>query len=704
MLNIAIRYLQSLSHATTRFSFNKRFLNLNLFIAFLIIVIVAQSLYSYGYRNSRDVHNHLLLLKNEAYSSNYDSLLTKYEPKIFNSFPLEKKCNLYFDQLHQNNNAWILNNFDTAGYDDNYINFQDFLDFKRTAEKDMVFNEAKILELEKEFNSRSWDSIKVDQRIIDAVTTLRIFGKCFIETEESKKVGFMSSIFEDNKKEKDQLNEGKDLDTQQHLCEDTEARIFPWLSNILPSYTRWDGTVINNHLPDLSKSQSTYDDDEFHSHIKKDHIPETNCFLKNFRYSINGRGIVISASNGQKDELMRLGLILRATNNKLPIQIIHKGDLSEKNQKELIHQFRRPINLDNLPLSFEKLPIHTAPKFPAQDLWFVNVERSIKTEFEGYFQKYANKLLAYLFNSFEDMILIDTDTVPFVDLESILKLPAFEEKGAFFFQDRQLRGSNTQNQVNYFKRLFPSKLDNFFFNIPLVTDFTLKNRFIGDLRNHFMESGVVAVKRTTHFTGMLSAVQLNFWSITARKIHGDKELFWLGQSIAGNENYEFNALGAASIGELTPNDNKLFPKSPANELCGNHPGHINGYDNQTLLWINSGFTFCKNTDAANFDAGKPLFKQYDGEKLKQHYKSVTRIRSAIVPPPQEIPGNNDQGNPDLGWSDAHKYCFSYTWCAYDGVGDMSNDIKKGLLVNFDNQQTRVFDFFGDLWMNGVRKK
>ena len=706
MINQALRYLQSLRHLASNFSFNKRLINLNVFIFVLILIIIAQSLYSYGFKDS-DSHHHLLLLKNEVYSTNYDSILTKYEPKTFNNFPFEKKCNLYFDHLHKSNHDWILNNFDTKGYDDNYITFQDFLEFKKTAEKNMVFDEAKILELEKEFNERSFDSIKVDQRIIDAVTTLRIFGKCFIEVDDSKKPGFISSIFEDNKKQgEDEKEVEKQNKVQQDLCHDTEARIFPWLSNILPTYTRWNGEV-SQGLPDLSKTQSNYDDnEEFHSHGKANEKREnvrTNCFLKSFKNAMNGKGIVISASDGQKDELMRLALILRATDNKLPIQVMHKGDLSEKNQKELIHQFRRPIKLENLPLSFERLALHQAPKFPPQDLWFVNVENSINKDYKQYFKKYANKLLAYLFNSFEDMILIDTDTVPFVELESILKFPGFVEKGAFFFKDRELRGSNTQNQVNYFNRLFPSKLDNFFFQIPLVTDFTLKNRFIGDLRNHYMESGVVAIKRTTHFTGMLSAVQLNFWSITARKIHGDKELFWLGQSIAGNENYEFNRLGAASVGELTPRENKLFPDSPANELCGNHPGHVNGYDNQTLLWINSGFTFCKNTDAAGFDAGKPLFKQYDGDSLREHYKAVTKIRSAIIPPPQEIEGKNDKGNPTLSWSDAHKYCFSYTWCAYDGVGEMSNDIERGFLVNFDDQQVKTFDFFGDLWMKGVRE-
>jgi len=705
MIRQALRYAQSIKHLASNFTINKRFINLNVFIFALITIIIIQSLYSYGYKNS-DTHNHLLLLKNEAYSTNYDSILNKYEPNVFKSMSLEEKCSIYFDHLHKNDNTWILNNFNTDGYDDNYIDFQDFLNFKKSVEKDTEFNEAKIIELEREFNTKSFDPIKVDQRIVDAITTLRIFGKCFLESDSKKSIGYISSIFEDNKKTNAKTEE--EIRKTQHLCQDTEARILPWLSNILPTYTRWNGETSTGNVPKISIQQESenYDDsDDFgskeQSHKKRE--VDGNCFLKSFKNSINGKGIVISASDGQKDELMKLALILRALGNKLPIQIVHKGDLSTKSQNDLINQFRRPIKTANLPLSFEKLSSQQVSKFPEQDVWFVNVAQSIKSEYSKYFEKYANKLLAYLFNSFEDMILIDTDTVPFVDLNYILSLPGFVEKGAYFFQDRQLKGSNTQNQVNYFKRLFPSKLDSHFFEIPQVTNFTLNNRFIGGLKNHFMESGVVAIKRSTHFTGMLSAIQLNFWSITARKVHGDKELFWLGQSIAGNENYEFNSLGAAAVGELTPDDNKLFPKSPVNEVCGNHPGHVNGYDNQTLLWINSGFTFCKNTESAQFDAGKPLFKNFDKPKLEQFYKSVTKIRSAIIPPPQEIDGSNKIDNPPLGWNNEHKYCFAYTWCAYDGVGSMSTDDERGLLANFDDEQNKIFDFFGDLWMNGVKE-
>ncbi|CCH43439.1 Alpha-1,3-mannosyltransferase MNN1 [Wickerhamomyces ciferrii] len=710
-VNQGLRYLQSLKHVLGgRVQFNKRFINLNVFIFALVLIIVLQCLYSYN--SSSKNGSELFLLKNEVYSSTYDKLIDQYSPKELKNFNFEKKCNLYFEQLHKQNSNWMFNNYDTKGYDDNYINFQDFLNFKKKAEPNMEFNEKTLIELEKEFNQKSFDSVKVDKSIVDAVSTLRIFSKCFVESNEgfqSSSKNYISSFLQDDEKVESEAN------SKHELCHDTEARIFPWLTFVQPTFKRWDGEVVLGP-PDLSSSTNAqYGDSrtdlssgsgsgsDSGSGAKLFKRARRSCFMKNWKESINGRGIVISASDGQVDELKRLALILRALNNDLPIQVVHKGDLSEANQNQLIDVFRKPINHDQLPLSSDKLDSNQTPRFPPQDLWFVNVQNSIKDEYGNYFHKYANKLIAYFFNSFEDMLLIDTDTVPFVDLRSIFELPGFVNKGAFFFQDRQLRGSNTENQVNYFKRLFPSKLDTYFFNIPQVTDFTLKNRFIGGLRNHFMESGVVAIKRTSHFSGMLSAIQLNFWSITAKKIHGDKELFWLGQSIAGNENYEFNALGAASVGELTPQENKLFGKTSANELCSNHPGHINGYDNQTLLWMNSGFSYCKNTRAAQFDHGKPLYKQFNAEQLEKKYKGITVIRAGVVPPAQEIDGSNDQSNADKGWNDEHRYCMSYTWCAYDSIGSMSKPEEKGLVVNFGEEQSRVFDFFGDLWLKGLRE-
>ncbi|ONH64817.1 hypothetical protein BON22_5401 [Cyberlindnera fabianii] len=701
-INAVLRHAQAIGHSVQNFSPNKRFINLNVFIAVLLLVILTQH---YFLKTVGPASETIVMLKSDAHHSNYDTILKSRKPDQFRSLSFGQRCDQFFEAMHSGSPNWKFDNFDTEGYEDDYVNFQDFIKWKHEQEPDKKFDEKTIEALEKEFQEKNYGTIKVDQRINDAMATLRIFGKCYLEdqTAGSSKFGFGSNIFNDNSG-----SEGNSALPSPDRCSDLEARLFPWLSSMLPIYTRWDGSQ-SNGLPDL-KSFALGDYDEYDSPSsskdkkEKRAASDPNCFLTSFKKRINGRGYVISASDGQVDELMKLALVLRANGNTLPIQIVHKGDLSKENMDKLIKEFRRPISNGGLPPSYQNLVRESSLSFPKQEVWFVNVRPCIKEGFGSYFQKYANKLLAYMFNSFDEMLLIDTDTVPFVNLEEIFKYPDYVSKGAYFFQDRQLKGQNSPSAVEYFKRLLPSKLDHFFFDIPLTTDFTLNNRFIGGRFNHYMESGVVAIKRSTHFTGMMAATQLNFWSTTAKKVHGDKELFWLGLSIAGNENYAFNNLAAASIGELTKPANRRFPNSGAQELCSNHPGHVNGYNNQTLLWINSGFTFCKNTQAAEFDAGKPLFKGYSKQDLASYYRQKTLIRAAIVPPPQEVKGANQAGNPDMGWSDEHKYCMSYTWCAVDFIGYDEKPEEKGLLVTFDDDQTKWFDFIGDVWMDGIEEE
>ena len=45
---------------------------------------------------------------------------------------------------------------------------------------------------------------------------------------------------------------------------------------------------------------------------------------------------------------------------------------------------------------------------------------------------------------------------------------------------------------------------------------------------------------------------------------GDKELFWLGFAINGDENYKFNNHFAAAIGQLTSNQYNKDRRTPLN--------------------------------------------------------------------------------------------------------------------------------------------
>jgi alpha 1,3-mannosyltransferase len=713
----ALRYGQALMHAaSTTLPVNKRLLSRNIVLGALILVIFIQFfLISSGTSSSNaSGSDPVVLLRGHTYLSHYDTLLKHYKSDEFIKKPLKERCNIFFDTLNSKSPGWKLDDFSTEGHGHQPESFQEYLEkYLKDHPDEKQINNEKEKALEDEYNKKTHSANKVNSKVVDYVSTLRIFSKCFIEDET-----LSSSALTQLKGYWSDRADDKNAGHLQDICFDTEARIFPWLSNILPTFQRWDGSVSSGY-PELDVPVEyerfqpfKYSDEEEEGDkqaavaenvFEKRAFGRSSCLLKTVRNSINGKGYVISASDEQVAELTKLALTLRVIGNKLPIQIVHKGDLSVENQKKLITLFRNEVDLVKLQDLFEEFEINDSSSltFPPQEVWFVNVKDSIKKEYASHFDKYANKLLAYLFNSFEDMILLDTDTVPFVQLDKhIFGFPEYQTKGAYFFHDREVDKQNSKDVVEFYKKLFPSPLDSHFFQIPTVTDFTLRNRFIGDKRHHFMESGVVAINRKRHFTGMLTSLQLNFWApINQGNIHGEKELFWLGLSVAGDEEYFFNEGGAASIGELTPTANRRLPHTKARELCSNHPGHIDGHDKQTLLWINSGMTYCKNLGAIASDLEKPLYKgRYTEASLKKLYTSGLKIRAAIIPPPQEIKDENTSGNPIEGWTDLPKYCGDYTWCAYDFIGSGSQPEHFGTYIQFKKHEYKWFDFVGELWM------
>lgn len=704
------------------FQFPIRRLNFKSISVALALIIFFQTFWL----TSKRPPNDLLILKNEVYSEQIDSFIKRYKVDELVKMKLEDRCNLFFDNLLVDNKNWKLSDFSTDGYDSSAVSFEEYLNKYKNSHESENIDSKKMDELQNEFYEKYKKTSKVDKRVTDYISILRIFSKCFID---NKAVSTLSNI-------KD-FWYSSGSNTIQDFCSDTEARVLPWLSNILPVYSRWDGTI-SMGVPNLSEAVmddinsefnvdsdyedisdnieddldlTIHDDTDINFVKRKESLRKRdNCFLKKFKNAINGRGYVISASDGQVGDLKKLALILRLLNNQIPIQIVHKGDLSPNKQEELINAFRSDINVHNLKDYFEEYEIPRSRakliKFPKQELWFVDIRHSVKSEFMGHFRGFSNKLLAYLFNSFEEMMMIDTDAVPFVDLsEAVFNFAQYKETDAFFFRDRELKLANEVDEVNYYKRLFPSKLDTHLFEIPQVTNFTLNNRFIGHNRYHFIETGVVGINRKKHFTGMLITFQLNFYGgINAGKIHGEKELFWLGLSIAGDENYSLSARTAASVGELTPNENKRYRDSDSEEICSNHPAHFNGETGEktpSLMWINSGMTFCK-LDRGENDSKNKLYKgRYTADELKKLYKSETKLRYAIIPPPEEIEAKNDLGNPVTGWVHETEYCGGYTRCAYNLIGDGSLPEYNGALVQFSPSEYHWFDLVGNMWMNGL---
>lgn len=662
--------------------------------------------------NKLDQNSKFIFVNNKYQAAaGYENIFKTVDPDHFINLSLEKKCEIYFKELYKSDPTWAFNELE-AGYPYNGYIFdtkEQFLndrrnEFKSSLNREDIGDDELNKLIEEKGKKFEWD-IKYDQArkesfdsetyMTSQMTNLRVFSQCYLD----------SSINPEQQEKIDTMHPNI-------TCAENEKRLFKYLTKKLPTYTRWTNETINV-LPDMSKYLADVDYKTKVTELRKN---ETLCFTRTLMDSLNGKGIVISAADKHVDELSSLIFVLRALNNKLPIQIVHRGDLTGYSQGILADVSRSlDLNLDKIKsfksyiqANFEHvrdLDIETI--FPKQEIWFVDTTPAIDPN-DKRFITYGNKLLTLLFSSFEDTVLIDTDTVPFVDIdEYILNSKVYKEKGAFFFKDRQLYDHITGPELTYFKKLLPTRVDNAFFGIPELTNFTMNNRFFGQHYKHVQESGMVAINKKKHMRSTLTINALQMWHAATTRVHGDKELFWLGFSIAGDEDYYLNKHGVGAVGQINPNSNRLLgdkddsrrSQLKSHQVCTTHPAHLSGIDDKTLLWMNSGFIDCKRENEAENDIKMDLYKNVfdNAEQLKKTYVGPLKIKAVLVPPPQERVINNDKGEPASGW-EVMFGCGGYLYCAYTNIGGSEDPYYSGTLVEYDKDQQLLYDYLGELWV------
>ncbi|CAI5757932.1 unnamed protein product [Candida verbasci] len=662
--------------------------------------------------------------------SGYNNFTSHYNHNLdkIKSIPLNEKCHTFYSQLLESDPQFKFKAFNSVG---------ERLD-KSSDRKEMFFkNELNTLKNEhrkghpdKEFiptlgmnrtiESKYYANLSKTQRVIqsmaDTATIIRVFGKCF-------------------------LNNDKIDDSLNKLSLEFSKRLFPFITNSIPVF-RKAGTTQENGWPVVKNDEIDY---------KTQNSDESIMF---FRDNSKGKGIVISATSRHAKDLQRLIRILRALNNQLPIQIIFKNDINKRNMELLeaaavadvenvLDQTTSPNEHQNhLPeLNLLQEYKNYGSDFPKQDLTFVNIVSCLERGYKYSFPGYSNKVLALLFSSFEEIILLDADTIPLVPPSEFFESNEYQKSGTYFFQDRSLRDNNDFMETNFFSNLFPTneKSIETLFNIPQVTSKTMNNKYMTGWR-HFQEAGVVVFNKKQHFLGLLMMFPLSLWAEPVHSsIWGDKEMYWLGLSMAGDENYEFNSNAAASIGENTILQNrKYYPNSKSNEVCSTHPGHVNSEGK--LLWINSGFSYCKKNGYFR-DRVKYPFSTFENKELISLFQSPLQIKAALIPP--DLPNyrepnspidftteleikkswksrkkdtdeiNNDlktgekrkefieDYGPQKGWV-KNPICFGYMYCAYDNIEsyDSNKEFDTGKFYEFNEDERRKFNYLAKIWHTG----
>lgn len=417
---------------------------------------------------------------------------------------------------------------------------------------------------------------------------------------------------------------------------DIEARLFPYLdfetlrsdkNKFWPIYTRWDGQVYESSVPRFSLSDNALVE------VAEINYDNGKPFWTNWQDNLMqkySKGIVISMGVFQVSDGMRLIRVLRHLQNSLPIAIVHKGDLDKESQDLLIRCARDDA----------------AGSWPLQELWFLDVSNVLRSEFSEKFQSFSNKWLAVLFSSFENTILLDADTVPFVPLDIYYQMEQYEKTGTVFFKDRKLTSDSLQKrQLRVFKRIVESLLgwDSHShisalalqeFRDPIAAE-TIEALLLNGQKHH-MESGLVVINKRRHLFNLLTSLSLHFSTI-AEYFHGDKDWFWFAQFLR-HETFTFHPPDASNVGRLG-----RFNYEGGGEfyqICSVQLSHtdLDG----SLLWVNGGLSTCKkNSWDYDYEKNPRIHSMYDSvEALRDHYQTPVELEGVIIPEVNKRPWVN----------------------------------------------------------------
>lgn len=578
----------------------------------------------------------------------YKKILTKYPLNDLLELSKNDRCNLYFNELAPD---WTLPLFkDDLKYSADIYEPREFFRVAHNKLKNLnpeLDFDSMVDSIFSDFNSKTELNDDIETQLLEGVYKFRTYLSCYIGNEENT------------------------------LCNQIDPKIFSWFTFKSPVYERWDGKIVDSFV----NMRPFYPDQTYKSLL---HYDQNICFWTKFQKEMYGKGIVLSISDRFVPDLINLIKLFRFFKNEYPIQFVHKGDLSDASKKQLTEVAREDITLHGVQTINEH----------KQDIWFVNTRGCISDGYQPYFNSFANKWLAVLFNTFEEMMLMDTDVAPFVSPEYFFNLAQYKSKGAFFFKDRVGIDSIKPQIPKMWLEMFPSIIETTLFETPQTSNITLNNDFFSKGSRHMMEAGVVLINRKTHLSGLLLSTQIQLWQPLTVKIHGEKEIFWLGQSMMGNEEYEFNNKYSGAAGMIVED---TYEK--ANLVISALPLHLDPNDHRTILWLNSGLTYCKKNSWEK-DAEEIFKDQFTVEELKAKYQSTININLMIVPPEvwkQRDPNSNkfdpQLKEPNYSWMLRWDLgCSGYLWSAHSEV-----DGVKGLEVRYNEQEIQHFNEVALVW-------
>lgn len=652
--------------------------------------------------------------RNELHYSKYRFLWARHiehsagSAEAFAQMPLPEQCRLFFEVVDAQQPDWRLDPLKGEVFDKGVSSEGEY--FRSKAAKLQAKEKAtgpvqpdtakKILA---EFAHLRAKSNETAIRMADTATILRVFGRCF-------------------------------------FSRDTPLPLTGDLAETYRRYAEKVASPIPRPRLDADGKSPLYPDAK---------LAENFDLLQTSYENLSGQGIVLTVASRHMGDVVKLINLLRALGNTLPIQI-YTRDVALERMKKAVQRMATAskeallsgtmsdqgvLNRAMKRLGLEITDLQRLD-FPVQHITMIDLYQGLESQQRNDFASYRNKILALWASSFEQVMLLDADTVPLMAPQTLMQLQEFTSTGAYFFKDRSLVDQNDWIETNYFAQLMPhahSSID-VAMGIRPVSRKTMQNEYMRGWR-HCQEAGMVLFDKRRHFTALLMLFPLALWDQPVRSlIWGDKEMYWLAMSLAGDEDYTFNELGAASVGQITVDPNKKYYNTSAvMELCLSHPGHVDG--NGRLLWFNSGFSFCKMNGPMRDKQAFPFTTFANVNEVKALYENPLIIRDAIVPPPlpslRSPTGSSDLTEqtkfrkrlesrkkdvdslprnlrittygPQKGWVKS-SLCLNYQYCAYSSHESFTNPLEQvqGLVFHFDRKDALVYDILGAIWKATLR--
>ena len=256
-----------------------------------------------------------------------------------------------------------------------------------------------------------------------------------------------------------------------------------------------------------------------------------------------GRGIVLTAGDDQAPYLLTTIYSFRQLGCTLPIEVMYLGD------QDLGEDYR--------------MELEALPGVTCRDI-------AQMTNDEGWrLAGWAAKPFAILLSSFREVIFIDADSLFFKNPEVLFDDPDYRELGALFFRDRLIM---PESKKRWLQQVLPKP-------VPRLAK---QSRFWTGESGHMQESGVIVVDKFKHFIAMMLVTRFNGPDRDGNKekgitgvydmMYGDKETFWIGFLLAGDEHYAFHKGDAGIMGQLgdEPETEHEKREEPVEETTDEH--------------------------------------------------------------------------------------------------------------------------------------